>query len=103
MKGRRERDWSDRVLPWLMGAAIVVAIVVGLRSMGNAQTGELGRDVVPPPNPDLLAAPELEGQRRQVRECRDASGRAVYSGVDCASGAGVAEIETVPVELAPAR
>lgn len=103
MSGRRGRDWSDRVLPWLFGAAILVAVVVGVRSIGSAQTGELGRDVAPAPNPDLVAAPELERERVQLHECRDARGGTVYTGVDCGADAAVREAEKVPVQLVPAR
>lgn len=90
-----------------MGAAVLFAIVVGVRSIGRAQTGELGRDRAPaasaPANPAVLAAPALEPERRSVRECRDASGRKVYAGTACAPDAPVTVVETVPVELAPPR
>lgn len=102
MKGTRGH-WSDRVLPWLLGIAFVAAVVIGLRSIGSAQTGDFGRDVVPPADPGLVAAPELERDRVQVRECTHASGGAAQSEPECAPGAATAEIETVPIELAPAR
>lgn len=95
------------MLPWLFAAALLAAIVVGVRSIGRAQTGELGRDAgstaSPATSANVLAAPELQPERRSVRECRDASGRKVYAGTACAPDAPVAEVETVPVELAPAR
>jgi hypothetical protein len=101
--GRSSGDWSGKVLPWLLAAALLLAIFVGLRSIGRAQTGELGRDAMPPANPGLVAAPELERDRLRVRECRDARGTTVYTATECAADAPVTEVETVPIELAPPR
>ena len=103
MREPRKKDWSDRLLPWLIGAAILAAVVVGVRSIGRAQTGELGESAGAAAKPGVLAAPELEREHRAVRECRDANGRRVYTGADCATDGPVTEVETVPVELAPPR
>jgi hypothetical protein len=104
MSRGRAPDWSDRVLPWMIACAVVVAAIVGMRAIGRAQSGEIGRDAAADANATAtLAVPEFAPQRRRLHACRDARGRAVQAGAACAPTASATDVETVPVELAPPR
>jgi hypothetical protein len=102
---RRDRDGRtalNGLVAALLGLAVVVALVAGLRSLYLAQTGELRPP--PPRNPGLLQQPELPRDEVQVRACVDAEGATVYSSDSCASGADAGEraVEVTTIELAPA-
>lgn len=106
------RDGNSKLLNGivaaLLGLAVVVALVTGLRALGLAQTGEL-RAPMPaseaPANPDVLAQPELPEDRVLTYECSDGAGGSIYTSVPCegADGRRGAErpVEVTTIELAP--
>lgn len=106
------RDRKSRLLnalvAVLLGLAVVVALVTGLRALGLAQTGEL-RAPMPAPtvpaNPDVLAQPELPRDEVLTYECADGAGGRIYTSVPCegADGRRGAErpVEVTTIELAP--
>lgn len=108
------RDGKSRMLnaivAALLGVAVVVAFVTGLRALGLAQTGEL-RAPLPaetvPADPNLLAQPELPRDEVLTYECADGAGGRIYTSVPCEGADGrrgvERPVEVTTIELAPPR
>lgn len=92
----------------LLGLAVVVAVVTGLRAIGLAQTGELRAPqpaAAPPANPGALAQPELPQEQVLTYECADGAGGKIYTSVPCEGADGrrgtERAVEVTTIELAP--
>ncbi|MCZ8130547.1 MAG: hypothetical protein O9284_04520 [Steroidobacteraceae bacterium] len=104
----REPSRVERAVPWLLGAAILFATVMGIGGLFEAQTGRWGPAGVDPERPaavrpDVVAAPELAPATAQVYACRDADGREVYLDRACPAGTTGGPVEVATLELAPVR
>ncbi len=90
----------------LIGVAIVVSIVVGLRALGLAQTGDL-RKVQTAGDRGVLVTEEMKKDEVRVHACTDAKGVTVYRNEPCAkdrdAAAGERTVEVQPLELPPKR
>jgi hypothetical protein len=106
----RKSTLLNAIVAALLGLAVVVALVTGLRALGLAQTGNLRAPLPqdrPPANPNVLTQPELAPDQVLTYECSDGAGGKVYTSVPCEGADGVrgAErpVEVTTIELAPAR
>jgi hypothetical protein len=100
----RLRVRLNTLIAVMLAAAVVLAIVLGVRAIGLAQTGSLGDAAGVPRDERVLAQPEVSPQQVPVYECRDASGRPVYSNEPCAgSSSAVRGVEVTTIELPPRR
>jgi hypothetical protein len=87
----------------LLALAVVLAIALGSRALGLAQTGELG-GVAVQRQPNVLAQPEIAPERVPVYECADTRGQPVYSSEPCPDGTAVARgVEVTTIELPTRR
>jgi hypothetical protein len=92
----------------LLGLAVVLALVTGLRAIGLAQTGELrapSPTAATPANPGVLTQPELPKDEVLTYECADGAGGKVYTSVPCEGADGrrgeERAVEVTTIELAP--
>jgi hypothetical protein len=106
----RKSPLLNAVVAALLGLAVVVALVAGLRALGLAQTGDLRAPLpedAPPPNPNLLSQPELARDEVLTYECSDGAGGKVYTSVPCEGADGRRGVErpvtVTTIELAPAK
>jgi hypothetical protein len=90
----------NAIVAVLLGLAVVVVLVAGLRAIGLAQTGEMSvpRQSPAAPNPGLLAQPELAADEVLTYECSDGTGGQVYTSVPCEGADGRRGVER-PVEV----
>lgn len=100
----------NAIVAVLLGLAVVVALVAGLRAIGLAQTGELRGRVpasAPPANPNVLVQPELAKDEVLTYECSDGAGGKIYTSVPCegVDGRRGAErpVEVTTIDLAPPK
>ena len=100
----REPSLLERAVPWLLGAAILLAVVMGVSGLLDAQTGTWGPAGLderrPATRPNVVAAPELPPAAVQVHLCRDADGRELYLDRPCPPGTTGGPVEVVTLEIA---
>jgi hypothetical protein len=107
----RKSTLLNTIVATLLGLAVILAIVGGLRALGLAQTGYLGtplpQDRPPAANPNVLTQPELAPDQVLTYECSDGAGGKIYTSVPCEGADGVrgAErpVEVTTIELAPPK
>jgi len=92
-----------RLLPWALVVALLLVIVVGLRSIWLAQHGELGRDVLEAQRAaGDVRVPVVAPERSAVYACPTPDGDEVFSDTPCPDGRGrTVAVTTVEATLDP--